>query len=120
MDKATKARINKIVKKIKASREKSKSQADIPETADFPYQVTSRAERLMIGAGLAAAVAVLTSSPKRRRKKSFIGRAKKYYGWLGGLLDATVAKQMKIDNEREFVDEALENLKIEDAIEFDL
>ncbi|MBQ1537862.1 MAG: hypothetical protein IIZ73_06080 [Ruminococcus sp.] len=120
MDKATKAKINKIVKKIKASREKGRAKADTPETADFPYQVASRAERLMIGASLAAAAAVLTSSSRKRKKSSFVKRAKTYYGWLGGLLDSTVAKQMKIDNEREFIDEALENLKIEDAIEFDL
>jgi hypothetical protein len=120
MKKATKAKINKVVKKIKASRQKSKAQADLPETADFPYQVGSRAERLMIGAGLAAAAAVLTYRPNSKKKKPFLKRAKKYYGWLGGLLDSTVAKQMKLDNEREFVDEALEKLKIEDAIKFDL
>ena len=38
---------------------------------------------------------------------------------LGGLLDATVAQQLKIDAERKFKDEKLEKLEIENGIKFD-
>ncbi|MBR1724959.1 MAG: hypothetical protein IJ723_08100 [Ruminococcus sp.] len=120
MDKATKAKINKVVRKIKASRAESKAQADIPETADFPYQVGSKAEKVMIGLGLAAGLAILTGGSNKKKKRSYTGRVRKYYGWLGGLLDSTVSKQLKLDSEREFTDEALERLKIEDAIKFDI
>lgn len=117
-----KAKINKFVKKIKKIREESKRKALEPKKADFAYQVSGKEEKALMGAGIAAGLAILfddsRKKPKKRRK--FLKRALSWYKTVGGMLDATVAQQLAIDAAREFQDEKLENLEIENAVKFDL
>ena len=125
MDDAKKAKINKIIKKIKRSRAKSKAKAQEPQTAQFPYQVNSLAERTMIALGLAAGMAIIFDDSRKRAKhpekaRPFITRVRKNYGLVGSMIDSTVAKQLQLDAAREYTDEALEKMQIEDAIKFDL
>lgn len=116
MDKAIKAKINKAVKMIK----KMRSKEEKPEQATFPYQVSCRAERAMITLGLAAGAAIFFDGSRRKKRKPFYKRVKTNYDSFGKIIDSTVAKQLAIDEKREFRDEVLEHLQIEDAIKFEL
>ncbi|MCR5121530.1 MAG: hypothetical protein K6B74_03820 [Ruminococcus sp.] len=119
-----KAKINKIVKKIKKMRADSEAKKNEPKKATFAYQVSGSAEKTLMGLGIAAGLAVIFDESKKRAKNpakahGFIKRTTRFYKMLGGLLDSTVAQQLKIDNERQFIDETLEKLEIEDGIKFD-
>ncbi len=125
MDEKKKAMINKAVKKLKQSRAESKKQESEPKKATFAYQVSGNAERTLIGLGLAAGMAVILDDSRKRRKnpakaRNFFKRTAANYKLVGGLLDSTVAQQLKIDAERKFKDDKLEALEIENGIKFDL
>ena len=124
MDEKKKALINKYVKELKASRAEAKKTADEPKKATFAYQVSGNAERTLIGLGLAAGMAVILDDSRKRAKnpakaRNFFKRTAANYKLIGGLLDSTVAQQIKIDSERKFRDEKLEKLEIENALKFD-
>ena len=109
-----KAQINSIVKMIKKSRaesgdESNNSAAQTEKKASF--QLSSKPEKVMIGLGLAAGLA---------RARGYFRRCYDNYQKLGGLLDSTIAKNIKDQKEREFNDDMLEDLTIEKAIDFDL
>ena len=121
MDKAT---INKYVKKIKQMRADSEAKKKEPKKATFAYQVSGNTEKTLMGLGLAAGLAVIFDESKKRAKnpkkaRNFVRRTSRFYKMLGGLLDSTVAQQLKIDSERNFKDEKLEKLEIENGIKFD-
>lgn len=119
-----KAKVNKAVKKIKKMRAESEKKKNEPKKAAFPYQVGSPREKTLMGIGIAMALAVLLGdgdkAKKKKKKKGFLARTRSYYGAAAGILDSTVAQQLKIDSERQFKDAKLEALEIENAIKFDL
>ena len=120
-----KAKINKAVKKIKQIRAESEAKKNEPKKATFAYQVSGNSEKTLIGLGLAAGLALIFDESKKRAKKpekarNFFQRTSRFYKLLGGLLDSTVAQQIKIDSERKFQDDKLEKLEIEDALKFDV
>ncbi len=112
-----KAKVNAAVKKVKQMRAESERKKREPKKVSFPYQVGSDRERTLIGMGVAVAIAILMPNKK---KKSLSSRVKKWYGRIGGLLDATVAQQLNIDREQVFRDAKLNALEIEDAVKFEL
>ena len=116
-----KAKINEIVKKIKKLRAEAKK--DKPKKATFAYQVSGNAEKTLMGLGIAAGLAMIFDESKKRaqnpaKARGFIKRTKRFYKMLDGLLDSTVAQQIKIDSERTFEDETLEKLEIENGLQF--
>ena len=123
-----KAQINAVVKQIKKIR--SESGRDKEEKKDgkdkkFSVQVSSKPEKVMIGLGLAAGMAILFDDSKKRRKhpekaRPFYRRCYDNYKKLDGLLDSTVAHDLKKRSERQFKDDVLENMEIEKALKFDL
>ena len=119
-----KAKINQVVKKLKQIRADSEAKKKEPKKATFAYQVSGNAEKTLMGLGIAAWLAVIFDESKKRAKnpakaRNFVKRASRFYKMLGGLLDATVAQQLKIDAERKFKDEKLEKIEIENGIKFD-
>ena len=117
-----KAQINKIVKKIKEIR--SQNVEDEKET-NFKLQVSSKPEKIIIGASLAAALAIVFDDSKKRAKnptkaKPFHKRWYSNYKKLDSFLDNTIAQQLKKDSEREFNDDKLEAMEIENGLEFKL
>ena len=120
-----KAKINRIVKKIKEIRADSEKKKNEPKKATFAYQVSGNAEKTLMGLGIAAGLAVIFDESKKRSKnpakaRGFFKRTSRFYKLLGGLLDATVAQQIKIDSERKFKDDKLEKMEIENGIKIDL
>lgn len=120
-----KAKINKAVKKIKQIRAESEAKKNEPKKATFAYQVSGNTEKTLIGLGLSAGLAMIFDESKKRAKKpqkarNFFQRTSRFYKLLGGLLDSTVAQQIKIDSERKFQDDKLEKLEIENALKFDI
>lgn len=116
MDRSTKVKINKAVKQIKKMRSGKKA----PERATFPYQVSDRTERFLMTLGLAAGAAVFFDGSRRKKKKIFFRRVKANYDSFGNIVDSTVAKQLTIDEKREFKDDVLERMQIEKAVKFEL
>lgn len=114
-----KAKINAAVKEIKKLRSQKPKEEKEKKPSSFDFQVSSKPEKVMIGLGLAAALAILFEKPKNKRKeplvKSFAKRTKSFYGMLDSLLDSTVAAELKRQTERQFQDEKLEKMEIERA-----
>lgn len=127
-EKMDKAQINSIVKMIKKSRaesgdESNNSAAHTEGKASF--QLGSKPEKVMIGLGLAAGLAIFFDDSRKKKKhpelaRGYFRRCYDNYQKLGGLLDSTIAKNIKDQKEREFKDDMLEDLTIEKAIDFDL
>ncbi|CDA74559.1 conserved domain protein [Ruminococcus sp. CAG:579] len=119
-----KAQINSIVKMIKKSRAESNNSAEQTE-GKASFQLGSKPEKVMIGLGLAAGLAIFFDDSRKRKKhperaRGYFRRCYDNYQKLGGLLDSTIAKNIKDQKEREFKDDMLEDLTIEKAIDFDL
>lgn len=122
-----KAQINAVVKEIKKIRSGGKKDNDkkTNEPSKFNVQVSSKPEKVLIGLGLAAGMAILFDDGKKRKKhpekaRPFYRRCFDNYRKLDGLLDSTVARDLKKQTEREFKDDKLENLQIEKAWKFDI
>ncbi len=123
-EKMDKAQINSIVKMIKKSRAESNNSAEQTE-GKASFQLGSKPEKVMIGLGLAAGLAIFFDDSRKRKKhperaRGYFRRCYDNYQKLGGLLDSTIAKNIKDQKEREFKDDMLEDLTIEKAIDFDL
>ena len=114
-----------MIKKSRAESgdESNNSAAQTEKKASF--QLSSKPEKVMIGLGLAAGLAIFFDDSRKRKKhpersRGYFRRCYDNYQKLGGLLDSTIAKNIKDQKEREFNDDMLENLTIEKAIDFDL
>lgn len=119
-----KAKINAAVKEIKKIRAESANK-DAGQQKKLAFQVSSKPEKAFIGLGLAAGMAIILDDAKKRKKnpkkaRPFYRRCIDNYKMIDSLLDSTIAKQLKKDSEREFHDEKLENMQIENALKFKL
>jgi hypothetical protein len=120
-----KAQINALVKQIKAAREKKPDAPKEKTDKKVDFQISSKPEKLMIGMGFAAGLAIIFDDSRKRRKnpakaRCFVKRCFDNYKKIDKLLDSTVAKNLKKKPERLFSDEKLEHMTIEKAIEFDV
>lgn len=117
-----KAKINAAVKQIKEIRAGAGKEK---EPSKLSVQVGSRPEKVFIGLGLAAGLAILFDDGRKRAKhpekaRPFYRRCFDNYQKLDGILDSTVACDLKKRTEREFNDETLEKMEIEKALKFEL
>lgn len=122
MDSQTKAKINKLVKQIKKSRKEGKKETD---PSKLEHQLTYKGEKVLIALGAAAGLSIFFDDAKKRRKnpkkaRKFYQRLIDNYKKVDAHLDSTVAKRLKIESEREFEDEKLEKMKVENAYKFEI
>jgi hypothetical protein len=122
MDNQKKAEINAIVKQIKASRTKKDGEE---KSSGLKFQVSSSPEKILIGTGIAAGLAIIFDDAKKRKKdpkkaRPFYKRCYDNYKKIEGVIDSTVAYDLKKKSQRQFKDDKLENMTIENGIKFDL
>lgn len=119
-----KAKINGIVKKIKKMRAESAKEKNAPkEPSKFSMVISSRPEKLIACVTAAVSLCILSSGKKKngkKKKKPLYKRFIANYKLAGSALDSTIAAELKRQSEREFKDEKLERMEIENAIKFTL
>ncbi len=127
MDEAKKAGINAFVRSLKQSKKENEAKKDIADSisSKVSFQVSSKPEKIMIGLGFASALAILFDDSKKRAKhpqkaRPFYRRVYDNYRRLDSLLDRTIAKGISQEKKREFKDDKLEKMEIEQAYDFEI
>ena len=122
-----KAKVNKVVKQIKKIRAESanKDKQKKEQPSKFSMIVSSSPEKIILVSAAAAALSILFDDEKKRRKnpakaRKFHKRFISNYKIADKMIDSTIAAELKRQSEREFSDEKLENMEIENALKFTL